>query len=355
MPKEVQLAVGIPHRLFNSTFENSIDSDLKILHFHNLEELPFDEDIDTPEFWCFEQKWKLRLHISRPQQIKMCIGLFLVHCPSPNKYYCRGEFCLVVAPYREGVPIVYNEEFEVNNDDNDYLFGSTDVGDCMDILSNERAFLNWGTLEVRLEMRLFEHNRIINLHGHEYQLRRSMCNALSDADTSDISFDVKGQKIMRAHLVILKAMTPDFVRTLNLEEHGSSNPVPISDVEPEIFQLMLEFIYGGTVTFPEQSAAEHAKAIIDASDKYGVDSLKLAAEESYVDSIEFTVDNVVETLLYADGKNCMKLKEKAMEYLMRNMAEVVASPTFANLYQSEALTKEILVCTAKHVSKRPRR
>ena len=41
-----------------------------------------------------------------------------------------------------------------------------------------------------------------------------------------------------------------------------------------------------------------------------------------------------------------------MNFLMRNMNEVAASPVFASLYQSEALTKEIMIMACK--SKRPR-
>ena len=294
MPKDVRFVMR--SRRQRSSREGCIDSDYKIFEFHNLIELDAGEEAESPAFWCFEHKWKVKLRISED----LDVGLFLIHCPSSKTHESRGDFNFILSGAVDN-PVIECNVFEVKSGE-DATFGKENI--CKQLDLHPYDFLN-----VSLEMVLNYHDRITNLHGQDYKLRRSLCNALSDTGTSDISFDVKGQ-IIQAHLVILKAMAPDLVRTLNLDEHDASNPVPISDVEPDIFQTMLEFIYGGTVTFPEQSEAEYAKAIINASDKYGVDSLKVAAEESYVDKIVFTVDNVVEVLLYADGKNCHKLKKK---------------------------------------------
>ena len=196
--------------------------------------------------------------------------------------------------------------------------------------------------------KLRSYTQWISMQAKEFEVRQCLSNALLDTDTSDISFDVKGQ-IFHAHLVILKAMAPDFVRTLNLEDHDASISVPISDVEPKTFQTMLKYIYGGTFSFLHGS--DYAKVIIDASDKYGVENLKLAAEKSYVDNVIFTSSNVVEILLYADAKNCKVLRSKAMIFLMHHMDEIAASPSFADLYQSESITVEIMARQAKWIKK----
>ena len=331
MPKDVRFDVGTNIR----RDVGWIDSDLRIINFGDFLTLEEGAVVDSPCFWCFEQKWKVQLRISE----NLDVGLFLIHIPGSKKYKSQGEFTFYLAAHDysscDAFSIGYDESVS---------FGHASI--C------NKSYMGISTiLSVSLEMVLHEHNRITNLHGQDYKLRRSLCNALSDTGTSDISFDVKGQ-IIQAHLVILKAMAPDLVRTLNLDEHDASNPVPISDVEPDIFQTMLEFIYGGTVSFSEQSEANnYAKAIIDASDKYGIDSLKISAEESYVNSIDLTTDNVVDILLYADGNNCDMLRDKAMEYLMGNMEEVAVSPYFARLYQSESITKEIMISQAKRIKR----
>ena len=45
------------------------------------------------------------------------------------------------------------------------------------------------------------------------------------------------------------------------------------------------------------------------------------------------------------------LKEKAMEYVMGNMDEVAVSTNFARLYQSESITKEIMISQAKRIKR----
>ena len=72
----------------------------------------------------------------------------------------------------------------------------------------------------------------------------------------------------------------------------------------------------------------NTKDIIDAADKYGVVGLKLEAEASLVASATFTVENVIDNLLYADSKNCALLKEAAMDYLVDNGVEVAEKNTF---------------------------
>lgn len=85
-------------------------------------------------------------------------------------------------------------------------------------------------------------------------------------------------------------MAPDhLVRTLNLEEHDKSTKVPILDVNPDVFEKIIGYIYGKDIPLTE---IEDAKAIIDAADKYGVDSIKCAAEIYYVNNFHITTENV---------------------------------------------------------------
>eukprot|EP00956_Cyclotella_meneghiniana_P016620 scaffold26333_cov56-Cyclotella_meneghiniana.AAC.3 len=212
----------------------------------------------------------------------------------------------------------------------------------MNLMTSEDPHLFHGTLTINLEMHAKSDSQIEALIT-EPQLHQVVVNILSDEDTADVSFDVKGQ-IMHAHLNILKAMAPDFVRTLNLDEHDKTTPIPIGDVDPDIFQSMLKYIYGDTSSVKE---TECGRAVIDAADKYGVDKLKMYAEKCYVDSIELNPDNVADMLLYADGKSCSVLKKAAMDFAVANMNDVLQSPSFSSLYQSESITREIMGVMAK--------
>jgi hypothetical protein len=102
-------------------------------------------------------------------------------------------------------------------------------------------------------------------------------------------------------------------------------------------------MYGGKVS--EDNMVLHAKEIIDAADKYGVVNLKLETEASFVKGTDFTIDNVMEHLLYAESKNCALLKEAAMDYIVENKAEVIEKLSFANA--PGTLMRDLLVATAR--------
>ena len=65
-----------------------------------------------------------------------------------------------------------------------------------------------------------------------------------------------------------------------------------------------------------------AKDIIDAADMTGVVSLKMEAEACYIQSTTFTVDNMVDELVYANSKNLALLKEAVMDFAAKNSGEV---------------------------------
>ena len=91
----------------------------------------------------------------------------------------------------------------------------------------------------------------------------------------------------------------------------------------------------------------HAKELIDAANFYGVVSLKLEAEATYVQSTTITMDNVVDCLLYADAKNCALLKEAAMDFLVKNGGEAAERLSFDDI--PSYMMKDLL--TAVHMGK----
>jgi hypothetical protein len=89
----------------------------------------------------------------------------------------------------------------------------------------------------------------------------------------------------------------------------------------------------------------HARDIIDAADKYGVVNLKLEAEASFVVGATFTIENVMELLLYADSKNLALLKEAAMGYMTENRDEVLEKLSFNDV--PGALVRDLWAATAR--------
>mmetsp|Transcript_25452 Transcript_25452/g.46035 ORF Transcript_25452/g.46035 Transcript_25452/m.46035 type:complete len:152 (-) Transcript_25452:108-563(-) len=92
---------------------------------------------------------------------------------------------------------------------------------------------------------------------------------------------------------------------------------------------MLCYIYGGGIF--ENDMKENAKDIIEACDKYGVVNLKLEAEACYAKHTTFTVDNVLDNLLYADAKNCALLKEAVMDFIVENGRDIIGKVSFEDV------------------------
>jgi hypothetical protein len=107
-----------------------------------------------------------------------------------------------------------------------------------------------------------------------------------------------------------------------------STPIEITDVSPDVFRHLLYYIYGGKIL--DDDIKEHSKDIIDAANRYGVATLKLEAEACLVEGTTFSMENVMDHLIYADSMNCALLKEAAMDYIVKNKAEVLEKKSFVN-------------------------
>ena len=162
-------------------------------------------------------------------------------------------------------------------------------------------------------------NVVIEVEGEGgQQLER---NAKKNAKTNAVTF--------YAHRAILKKCSTTLADLCESEAGDKTAPVQISDVSPGIFCHLLNCMYGGGVSDDEMKL--HAKEIIDAADKYGVVNLKLEAEVHYVEATTFTIENVMDVLLYAESKNCTLLKEAALDFIAENKIEAMNKLSFTDV------------------------
>ncbi len=119
-------------------------------------------------------------------------------------------------------------------------------------------------------------------------------------------------KLYHAHRLILQHYSPELSALCATSDEMS--PIVITDVKPEVFRLLLYYVYGGGIRHKEFDGEE--KDFIAAADKYGVTNLKLEAEIWYVNNTEITIENVIDNLLYADAFNCAFLKETVIDFIV---------------------------------------
>jgi len=92
-------------------------------------------------------------------------------------------------------------------------------------------------------------------------------------------------------------------------EESKHNRVEVKDVDSEVMDQMLRFIYTGKAPELERMAAD----LLAAADKYALDRLKVMCEEALCNSL--TVENVSEVLILADLHSAEQLKAQAIEFI----------------------------------------
>ena len=114
-------------------------------------------------------------------------------------------------------------------------------------------------------------------------------------------------------------------------------PIQIDNVSLDVFGLLLNYIYGGRISGDDMR--EHTKEILDAADRLGVTitNLKLEVEARFVQATTFSVDNVVEHLLYSESKNCALLKEAVIDFIVENKDEVLDKISFNEVIDPRTL------------------
>ena len=133
-------------------------------------------------------------------------------------------------------------------------------------------------------------------------------------DLSDVIFNVSGRQFT-AHKIILATKSPVFKAMF----HHSSNKevlsgqVKVEDIEPDVFQEILLFIYTGRTQLTAMN--KMAPGILAAADKYLLQDLKTRFETHLIR--QMSAENCLELLCLATHHPAEHLKKYANEYLRR--------------------------------------
>ncbi|EJK50264.1 hypothetical protein THAOC_30789 [Thalassiosira oceanica] len=162
-------------------------------------------------------------------------------------------------------------------------------------------------------------------------------------ETSDVAIEVGGETqetgtgrrkraktdstTFHAHQFVLRCNAPTLAEMCKPGDEAT--PIRIGNVSPETFKHLLYYCYGGKIS--DEDLQENAREIIDAADRFGVANLKLEAEARLVRKETFTVDNILDNLLYADSKNCALLLEKAMDFVVKKKDEIIGKISLDDL------------------------
>lgn len=161
------------------------------------------------------------------------------------------------------------------------------------------------------------------------QLLKNYNELLLNEQFNDVTF-VIGREKFAAHRQILSTQSSVFK---SMFEHDmlekTSGVVKITDVESNTFKLLLRYIYYGKVN---ASDLEDWLKLLVAADKYDMTNLSSLCEDRVIKNLN--VYNVSDALVTADRVNAEALKEKSVNFIVRNKRRVINTKGFKNLVKT---------------------
>ncbi|EXX56713.1 uncharacterized protein OCT59_029095 [Rhizophagus irregularis] len=117
------------------------------------------------------------------------------------------------------------------------------------------------------------------------KLSQNYIEILNDDEYYDVTIEVGKDpdvKIFRAHVIILCYRSPYFRRTLTLNKKNNDDDlvhIKLPNISPEIFKILLTYVYGGVISLNEQEISEilyilaaadqlHLQELVDYLQKY---------------------------------------------------------------------------------------
>jgi BTB/POZ domain len=164
--------------------------------------------------------------------------------------------------------------------------------------------------------------KIVNAHPLQNSLYNPMImfkeaannhlSLLIDPQFSDFKFIVKGKEF-KVHRGILAASSPVFTKMFSADmEEARKNECIVEDIEPEIFEHLLRFIYGGKL--PENIGNVSMK-LFEAAHYYEIKQLKKICKQQF--PFVLKTENILEIFNWASVFDEDKLKIKAWEIIKR--------------------------------------
>lgn len=148
-------------------------------------------------------------------------------------------------------------------------------------------------------------------------LEESFTKLMESGAFSDVTIQV-GQKLFKAHKVILATRCEYFNRMFSSDfKESISQEIQLEDIEPDIFEVVLSFIYSNKIPCDLESIA---KDLLMASHLLEIKPLTKLCEIQLCKNI--TTINCLELLPFADLYNLNKLKEVVVSFVGKNFKEI---------------------------------
>jgi hypothetical protein len=287
------------------------------VYFHGFADVPSTTElVKSPSFYCFGHEWNLDLYPRGNKRdeknfLEGRMGLYLSH-RSNGKIEIEYSFTVV--------DFIGSPSMKTSCAFSDlYSYG------WAAFMLHEKALLCLvhGALVIKVRMKLVKNTTPFIPENPSTRLNAK--DFFNDQEYADVIFEIKGGLLKKtatkfyAHRMFLKKAAPQLAELSASVELPSVIELP--NVSPQTFNDLLLYIYGCKIPGFGKDIS-HTKDIIEVADKYGVTTLKVEAEALYVSTLTMTLENVMEHFTFAEAKNCAYLKEKTLDFIVKNTAEI---------------------------------
>lgn len=286
-------------------------------------------------------KWLLRINpkgLDEESKDYLSLYLLLHKCETKGEVRAKFKFSILNAK-REEVKIMESQRayrFVAGKDWGFKKFVKRDL-----LLDETSGLLPDDKLTIYCEVNVVTEAKEYSGQVSPIQSRVPTCRLPDDLEDlfksqefSDVTIYANGREF-RAHKAILAARSPMFRGMFSHDmKETKYNRVEVPDVDPEVLQEMLRFIYTGKSLLEprlqnkeqrdqkEQEREQHlAIELLQAANKYQLDRLKLICEEALNKTL--SADSVAEILALADLYNAAQLKTQAIEFISTHATEVI--------------------------------
>ncbi|GBP61439.1 Kelch-like protein 3 [Eumeta japonica] len=137
---------------------------------------------------------------------------------------------------------------------------------------------------------------------------------------------VSGDTVLKAHRVVLSAMTPYFetMFTSGLEE-SESNRVFMRSIPPDVLPLIVDFIYTGEIVITGSTV----QYLMDAGDMLHLNELSAHCADYLMTQLHPT--NVLGIIRFAEVHDCMEVAEEAFSYAQTHWKAVSLGDEFLTI------------------------
>jgi hypothetical protein len=147
---------------------------------------------------------------------------------------------------------------------------------------------------------------------------------------SDVTFNCK-RKSIEAHTWILAPGSPVFAAMFQNDfKEKQDKVVEITDIEANIFENLLKYIYTGETTL--ETEVEDVAELLVAADKYAVETLKEKCALYLLQDLK--VENATRYLILAHLHNLSVLYESTLEFMSKNAKAVCSRKDWMDIIKN---------------------